>query len=241
MPTNVIMPALELAQETGKVLRWLKAPGDPVQKGEPMVEIETDKITIEIEAPASGILRDVTAQEGEVVPVGQTIALIAAAGEAAAAARLRRRAARPPRRRPRRVTPPPDRARRRDQGLAPGPEARRAARRRPRPGQGVRRHDPEGRRPRLRREPEGGAGGRNGARRSARLVAASPKARRLAAERGLDIGALPARAPAAPCWPRTLPRRRAVARSPRRAARWAPRRARGAMASATSGASWPSA
>src|SRR5712692_915931 len=82
MPTNVIMPALELAQETGKVLRWMKAAGDTVKQGEPIVEIETDKVTVEIEAPASGILRDVTAQEGDVVPVGQTIAIIAAAGDA---------------------------------------------------------------------------------------------------------------------------------------------------------------
>ena len=85
MPTNVIMPALELAQETGKVLRWMKAPGDTVRKGEPIVEIETDKVTVEIEAPASGILSHVTAQEGDVVPVGQTIALIAeSAGPAGA-------------------------------------------------------------------------------------------------------------------------------------------------------------
>jgi pyruvate dehydrogenase E2 component (dihydrolipoamide acetyltransferase) len=76
MPANVIMPALELAQETGKVLHWLKFPGDRVSKGEPIVEIETDKVTVEIEAPASGVLRDVTAQEGDVVPVGHTIAVI---------------------------------------------------------------------------------------------------------------------------------------------------------------------
>ncbi len=86
MPTNVIMPALELAQETGKVLRWLKAPGDSVRKGEAIVEIETDKVTVEIEAPASGILRDVTARAGDVVPVGQTIALIVEAGAVAPAA-----------------------------------------------------------------------------------------------------------------------------------------------------------
>ena len=84
MPTNVIMPALELAQETGKVLHWLKRPGDTVEKGEPLVEIETDKVTTEIEAPASGILGDVTARDGDVVPVGQTIALIVAPGEAGA-------------------------------------------------------------------------------------------------------------------------------------------------------------
>src|SRR5262249_4693277 len=95
MPTNVIMPALELAQESGKVLRWLKAPGDRVQKGDPLVEIETDKITTENVAPESGIVGEVTAREGDVVPVGQTIARIvesagavvgAAAGRGAAAA-----------------------------------------------------------------------------------------------------------------------------------------------------------
>src|SRR2546427_12158610 len=85
MPTNVIMPALEMAQETGKVLRWIKSPGDRVIKGESIVEIETDKVTVEIEAPASGILRDVSAQAGDVVPGGKTIALIFAAGEAGAA------------------------------------------------------------------------------------------------------------------------------------------------------------
>ncbi len=77
MPANVIMPALELAQETGKLLRWIKAPGDMVRKGEPIAEIETDTVTVELEAPASGILQDVTAQEGDVVPVGHTIAIIA--------------------------------------------------------------------------------------------------------------------------------------------------------------------
>jgi pyruvate dehydrogenase E2 component (dihydrolipoamide acetyltransferase) len=82
MATNVIMPALELAQETGKLLRWIKAPGDAVRKGEPIAEIETDKVTMELEAPASGILSAVTAREGDVIPVGHTIAQIASAAEA---------------------------------------------------------------------------------------------------------------------------------------------------------------
>ena len=86
MPVAVIMPALELAQETGKVLHWLKSPGDRVSKGEPIVEIETDKVTVEIEAPASGVLRDVTAREGDVVPVGQTIAVIGEEAGAVASA-----------------------------------------------------------------------------------------------------------------------------------------------------------
>src|SRR5216684_6378099 len=83
MATNVIMPALELAQETGKLLRWIKAPGETVRKGEPIAEIETDKVTIELEAPASGVLSAVTAQEGDVIPVGHTIAQIAAPTEVA--------------------------------------------------------------------------------------------------------------------------------------------------------------
>ena len=77
MPANVIMPALELAQETGKLLHWIKSPGDMVRKGEPIAEIETDKVTVELEAPASGVLQQVTAREGDVVPVGHTIAVIA--------------------------------------------------------------------------------------------------------------------------------------------------------------------
>ena len=60
MPADVIMPALGMAQETGKVVRWLKADGDAVAKGEPLLEIETDKVTVEIEAPADGTLAGVT-------------------------------------------------------------------------------------------------------------------------------------------------------------------------------------
>jgi pyruvate dehydrogenase E2 component (dihydrolipoamide acetyltransferase) len=77
------MPALGMAQETGTLIQWLKAAGDQVTKGEPLMEIETDKATVEIEAPASGILASVTAQAGDVIPVGQRIALILAPGEEA--------------------------------------------------------------------------------------------------------------------------------------------------------------
>lgn len=77
------MPALGMAQETGKILRWLKAEGEMLRAGEPVMEIETDKAVLEIEAPASGRLADVRAREGEDVPVGQAVALILAEGEAA--------------------------------------------------------------------------------------------------------------------------------------------------------------
>ena len=81
MPTNVIMPALGVAQEKGTLINWLKAEGQTVSKGEPLMEVETDKATVEIEAVASGILANVTAAAGDEVPVGQTIALILAPGE----------------------------------------------------------------------------------------------------------------------------------------------------------------
>lgn len=81
MATEIIMPAMEMAQETGTIVRWLKAEGDSVQKGEPLMEIETDKVTIEIESPASGVLSNVTARAGDEIPVGQVIGLIRAADE----------------------------------------------------------------------------------------------------------------------------------------------------------------
>ena len=81
MAKEVYMPALGMAQESGTLLRWLKAEGEAVTKGEPLMEVATDKTDVEIEAPASGVLRNVTAREGDEVPVGQVIALIAAADE----------------------------------------------------------------------------------------------------------------------------------------------------------------
>jgi pyruvate dehydrogenase E2 component (dihydrolipoamide acetyltransferase) len=81
MPVEVIMPMLGMAQETGKVVRWLKAEGDAVVKAEPLMEVETDKVTVEIEAPAGGTLAGVIASEGEDVPVGQVIAYVLGDGE----------------------------------------------------------------------------------------------------------------------------------------------------------------
>jgi pyruvate dehydrogenase E2 component (dihydrolipoamide acetyltransferase) len=82
MATDVIMPALGMAQEKGTLVNWLKAEGDSVKKGEPLMEVETDKAAVEIEAPASGILANVTASAGDEIPVGQKIAVILAPGEA---------------------------------------------------------------------------------------------------------------------------------------------------------------
>ena len=83
MAVSVVMPALEMAQETGKLLSWRKQEGDKVTKGEPLLEIETDKAVVEIEAPGDGILSAVSAREGAVVPVGAIIAWLVKPGEPA--------------------------------------------------------------------------------------------------------------------------------------------------------------
>jgi len=133
------MPALGMAQETGRVLRWLKAEGEAVAKGEPLMEVETDKVTVEIEAPADGLLSGIRAEEGSDVPVGQAIALILAPGENA----------------PENGASAPAEA----APVAPAPTARA----KPEPA---------------RAEP------------AARRRLASPKARRLAAEQGVDLDSL---------------------------------------------------
>ncbi len=81
MAVSVVMPALELAQESGKLLAWLKQEGDAVSKGEMIAEIETDKAVFELESPAEGVLAAVKSQPGDMVPVGQAIAWIVAQGE----------------------------------------------------------------------------------------------------------------------------------------------------------------
>ena len=81
MAISVVMPALEMAQETGKLISWLKKEGEAVAKGEPLLEIETDKAVMEIESPGDGVLAGIKVQAGTEVPVGQTIAWIVRPGE----------------------------------------------------------------------------------------------------------------------------------------------------------------
>ena len=82
MPISVVMPALEMAQETGKLVSWLKKEGDLVAKGELLLEVETDKAVMEIEAPGDGVLAGISVQPGTEIPVGTTIAWIVQPGEA---------------------------------------------------------------------------------------------------------------------------------------------------------------
>ena len=89
MATTVFMEALSPTMEEGRLVKWHKREGDPVQSGETLAEVETDKAVMDLVARAGGVLRQVTVREGETVPVGKEIAVIAAAGEAVATAQGR--------------------------------------------------------------------------------------------------------------------------------------------------------
>src|SRR5687767_10826125 len=81
MAVSVVMPALEMAQETGKLVSWLKKEGEQVRKGDMLLEIETDKAVVEVEAAADGLLGGITAKPGDVIQVGKTIAWLLKPGE----------------------------------------------------------------------------------------------------------------------------------------------------------------
>jgi pimeloyl-ACP methyl ester carboxylesterase len=86
MPVEVILPKVDMDMESGQISRWYAKDGEAVTKGQVLFEIETDKAAMEVDAPSSGILRNVTAAEGTTVPVGQAVAWIFAEGEAYTAA-----------------------------------------------------------------------------------------------------------------------------------------------------------
>ncbi|UZD68082.1 acetoin dehydrogenase dihydrolipoyllysine-residue acetyltransferase subunit [Brucella sp. JSBI001] len=81
MAAEVILPKVDMDMETGQISRWYAKDGDTVTKGQLLFEIETDKAAMEVDAPASGIIADISAAEGAVVPVGQTVAWIYDEGE----------------------------------------------------------------------------------------------------------------------------------------------------------------
>jgi len=101
---EIIMPKMGDAMTEGRILTWKKRPGDAVTKGEPIAEIETDKVNVDLEAEADGTLAQILVPAGEVTAVGAPIALIAAPGEAVPAP-----AASPPRSQPAPAAPPANR------------------------------------------------------------------------------------------------------------------------------------
>ncbi|MBM4033862.1 MAG: 2-oxo acid dehydrogenase subunit E2 [Planctomycetes bacterium] len=109
MPTDVVMPHMGESVAEGKILSWLKHPGDPVEADEPLVEIETDKINVEVPSPSAGVLLNALAREGETVEVGQRIAVVGARGEGMPSAEFGVRSEEPKKApaQPKPVPPPP--------------------------------------------------------------------------------------------------------------------------------------
>src|SRR5437764_962613 len=85
MPTDVVMPQMGESIAEGTVVRWIKKPGEKVERDEPLLEISTDKVDAEIPSPASGTVTEVLAKEGETVRVNAVVARIATDGEQVAA------------------------------------------------------------------------------------------------------------------------------------------------------------
>src|SRR5512146_2383366 len=85
MPTDIVMPQMGESIVEGTITKWLKKPGDKVQRDEPLFEISTDKVDAEIPAPASGVLQEIKVAEGTTVGVNTVVGTIAVDGESAAA------------------------------------------------------------------------------------------------------------------------------------------------------------
>ena len=86
MPTDVVMPQMGESVVEGTITKWLKKPGDTVQRDEPLFEISTDKVDAEIPSPASGVLKEVKVKEGATVQVNTVVGVIDADGAGASAA-----------------------------------------------------------------------------------------------------------------------------------------------------------
>ena len=183
MSRDVIMPALGMAQKTGLIVRWLKQAGDPVKAGDVLMEVETDKAVMEVEADADGTLTDVSAAAGEEVPVGEVIARIADGAVAAAAP-----AARAP------ATPPAVKSAAAERTQTSTPARTPAVAAAPAPS------------------PSPSKNGR---------IFASPRARRLAAEQGLDLAKLAEAGRPQPYLVQHLAELRALAPEPARGATFA--------------------
>src|SRR6266576_6451662 len=141
MTNEVKLPRLGQGMESGTIVKWLKSEGEPVEKGEPLYELDTDKVTQEVEAEASGVLLKIAIPEGE-VEVGKTIGFIGEQGEAVAAEEA-----------PAKAEKPKEAPKREEEEPAPAAES----------------------------QPAPSNGSTNG------RIKASPLARRIARERGVDL------------------------------------------------------
>src|SRR6201989_1855154 len=86
MPTDVVMPQMGESITEGTLTKWLKKPGDKVERDEPLFEISTDKVDAEIPSPSAGVLKEIKVGGGKTVPIQRVVGVIEAAGGAAQAA-----------------------------------------------------------------------------------------------------------------------------------------------------------
>src|SRR5689334_15061834 len=86
MPTDIVMPQMGESIVEGTITKWLKKPGEKIERDEPLFEISTDKVDAEIPAPAAGVLKEIKVTAGQTVPVQTIVAVIDAQGTAAASA-----------------------------------------------------------------------------------------------------------------------------------------------------------
>src|SRR5271157_2707492 len=86
MPVDVVMPQMGESIFEGTITKWLKKPGDKVERVEPLFEISTDKVDAEIPSPSAGVLKEIKVPEGQTVPIQTVVAVIDGAGSAAATA-----------------------------------------------------------------------------------------------------------------------------------------------------------
>src|SRR3954447_14677849 len=157
MPSEVKLPRLGQGMEAGTITKWLKSEGDTVEKGEPLFEIDTDKVTQEVESDFAGVLLKITLPEGE-APVGQTIGYIGKEGEAVEDAGMPQSAEKPAEAHARDPEREEGREASVDASSAPSPSQANAA-----------------------QEASASNGGR---------IKASPLARRIARERGIELSSL---------------------------------------------------
>ncbi|MGB7471501.1 MAG: biotin/lipoyl-containing protein, partial [Candidatus Acidiferrum sp.] len=95
MATDVVMPQMGESIFEGTITKWLKKPGDKVERDEPLFEISTDKVDAEIPSPSAGVLKEIKVNEGQTVPIQTVVAVIDGAGGAAASAPAPAKAAAP--------------------------------------------------------------------------------------------------------------------------------------------------
>lgn len=205
MPTEIKLPRLGQGMDEGRILKWLKAEGDAVDKGEEIYEVETEKVNMEVEAPAGGTLLKIVVPDGETVPIGTVIAYVGEPGEAVpdaapqgggngASSRPAATESAPPAP----ATPGPSRAAaaptstpsRRQEGSSVAEASDAAGNRANHVQLGgqvpvTEAPSPQGASP---EHGGGAAAARNGA--GADRVKASPLARRIAADRGIDLGSV---------------------------------------------------